>query len=123
MNPQQEALNRLKDYRRIFAARRNLKSELRRLKQGTERQEVMEALNKTRQWLRVTDRALDTLPEREQLVLRQLFCRELPQPVEEVCRQLGVEKSSVYRWRTRALKHLAQALYGPIPREEEINEK
>ena len=32
--------------------------------------------------------------------------------LEEVCEACGLERSSVYRYRTRALKKLAAALYG-----------
>ena len=132
MNWQAEALEMLRGYERMRMAERNLKLELRRLKleQGSikalktdgagmtrnggrnedrllgilqRRQEVEQALERTRCWIRATDGALSVLEKEEQLILRWFYIKGGCGTAARLCDQLGVEKSSVYRKRDRAL--------------------
>ena len=59
------------------------------------------------------EHALGRLEPIEQTILEGLFLRPASaDALEEVCEACGLERSSVYRYRTRALKKLAAALYG-----------
>lgn len=141
MNWREEALEKLRSYERMRVAERNLKLEIRRLKleerrisssradvvavrqsgsQAEERlldnmqrrQALEEALEQTRCWIRVTDAALGTLDKKERLILWRLYIQSDPSTIALLCEQLGVEKSSVYRNRDKALQKFIQALYG-----------
>lgn len=67
----------------------------------------------TRSWLDVTDGALQALTREDQLVLHRLFIQPRKGGVEELCRELSTERSSVYRRREQALRNFTLALYGP----------
>ncbi len=77
-----------------------------------QRQKMEMALENTRRWLRITDRALQTLSKEERLLLQKLYIHRMPGAVAELCQRLQMEKSSVYRKRDKALDRLALALYG-----------
>ena len=77
-----------------------------------QRQKLEIALENTRRWLKITDRALQALSKEEQLILRKLYIRKTPGAVTDLCQRLQMEKSSIYRKRDRALDKLVQALYG-----------
>lgn len=62
--------------------------------------------------LGAVDCALELLSPVERTVIEGLCFRRTPEALEEVCEACGLERSSVYRHRARALKKLAAALYG-----------
>lgn len=77
-----------------------------------ERQELEAALQNAKAWVRIVDRAMTSLREEEQLILTRLFIRPYKGSVERLCKELGVESSSVYRRRDQALQTFTLALYG-----------
>ncbi len=62
--------------------------------------------------LDAVDRAMALLDPVERTVIEGMCIRRTPEALEEVCEACGLERSSVYRHRARALKKLAAALYG-----------
>ena len=76
------------------------------------RQELAWTLLQAQTWLKTTDRALTVLPNDEKLILHRLYIYPESGNLERLCKELGVESSSVYRRRDRALKHFTLAFYG-----------
>lgn len=76
------------------------------------RQELRWAMENARLWVQTTSDALQVLDPEEQLVLKALFCAPARGAVQQLCQQLEVEQSSVYRRRDKALYRFATALYG-----------
>lgn len=76
------------------------------------RQELQWALEQARYWVEITQRGLDTLTPEERLVLHRFYLYPERGSVERLCMELGVEQSSVYRKRDKALHKFALALYG-----------
>lgn len=75
-------------------------------------QELRGNLERSRSWVRMTEEALKRLTEEERLILRRLYIHPESGSLERLCQELGVEKSSVYRRRDRALEKFTLALYG-----------
>ena len=76
------------------------------------RQELSWALEQAKYWVEITRRGLDTLTPEEKLVLHRFYLYPERGSVERLCMELGVEQSSVYRKRDKALRKFALALYG-----------
>ena len=76
------------------------------------RQELELQLHRSGGWVEDTDDALELLTPQEQTVLRRLYMEEAD--ATAVCRELGMERSSLYRYRDGALRKLTLALYGGI---------
>jgi len=57
------------------------------------------------------EHSLEFLDPLEQKIIRELYFDAEPS-VERVCAMCALEKSSVYRYRARALEKIAVALYG-----------
>ncbi len=57
------------------------------------------------------ERALDRLPPLERKVIDGLYAKN-EQTFEDVCEQCALEKSSVYRYRAKALANLAATMFG-----------
>ena len=76
------------------------------------RQELSWALEQAKFWVEITRRGLETLTPEEKLVLRRFYLSPERGSVERLCMELGVEQSSVYRKRDKALHKFALALYG-----------
>ncbi len=141
MNPRAQVVERLCSYELMCVAVKNLQEQIRwlklhqeglhavrtdrvvvkcqpdrtedRLLDNIEQRRKMEiALENTRRWLRITDRALQMLSKEERRILQKLYIRKTAGAVNELCQQLEMEKSSIYRKRDRALDKLALALYG-----------
>ena len=141
MNWKSEAMEKLRRYDAMRAASCNIPKELRRLqiaacatkgastdatpvKNGgnrreellmdnlVQRQELQWTLDQTKCWLDVTERALKALTREERLILQRLYICPEKGAVERLCEELGLEQSSVYRRRDRALQRFAIALYG-----------
>lgn len=77
-----------------------------------ERQELLWTLEQAQLWLKTTDRALSALANEEKLILHRLYIYPERGAPERLCKELGMEVSSVYRRRDRALRHFTLAYYG-----------
>lgn len=88
------------------------RAEERLLEDIEQRRKLEIALENTRRWLQITDRALQTLSKEEQLILRKLYICKTAGAISALCQRLQLEKSSIYRKRDRALDKLVLALYG-----------
>lgn len=77
-----------------------------------ERQELERALQQAKLWLRSTDRALTALTKEEQLILHRLYLYPEKGSVTLLSKELGIESSSIYRHRDKALLHFTLAYYG-----------
>lgn len=73
------------------------------------RNKRIQSLTKT---IRAAEHALALLDPVERTVIEGLCIRRTAEALEDVCEACGLERSSVYRYRARALKKLAAALYG-----------
>ena len=76
------------------------------------RQELQWRLEQAQNWLACTDRALAVLSKEEKLVLHRFYISPEKGSIERLCNELGLESSSVYRKRDKALRHFTVALYG-----------
>lgn len=76
------------------------------------RQELHWALEQAQSWIKTVDRALGVLTPEERLVLSRLLVYPERGSLERLCADLGVEQSSIYRKRDKALQRFAVALYG-----------
>ncbi len=76
------------------------------------RQELAWSLEQAKSWVRITDRALGALTAEEKLVLHRMYICPERGAVNRLCGELGVEQSSVYRKRDKALYRFTVALYG-----------
>ena len=141
MNWKQEAKEKLRRYNAMRLATINIPQELERLEidarsirsaktDGTpvagggnkreealinnilHRQELTWTLQQAQLWLQITDRALSALSSDEKQILHRLYIYPEKGGVERLCKELGMETSSVYRRRDKALKHFTIAYYG-----------
>ena len=71
----------------------------------------IQSLTKT---LDAAEHALALLDPVERTVIEGMCICRTPEALEDVCEACGLERSSVYRYRTRALKKLAVALFGEV---------
>ena len=76
------------------------------------RQELTWALEQAKYWVDITRRGLETLTPEEKLVLQRFYLTPEQGSVQRLCMELGVEQSSIYRKRDKALRKFALALYG-----------
>lgn len=76
------------------------------------RQELQWTLEQTKCWLDATEWALGCLNKEEKLILQRLYIYPEKGALEQLCRELGMEKSTVYRRRDHALLKFTLALYG-----------
>ena len=76
------------------------------------RQELAWSLQQALYWLKITDRALTALTNEEKLILHRLYIYPEKDGLQRLCKELGLETSSIYRRRDRALKHFTLAYYG-----------
>jgi len=76
------------------------------------KQEMEWSLAQAKTWIRVTERALDTLSEGDRTLLQVLYMDPDEDRIGKLCRQLHVERSSIYRRRDSALRRFTTALYG-----------
>ena len=141
MNWKQEAKEKLRRYSAMRLATINIPQELERLEidarsirsaktDGTpvagggnkreealinnilHRQELTWTLQQAQLWLQITDRALSALSSDEKQILHRLYIYPEKGGLERLCKELGMETSSVYRRRDKALKHFTIAYYG-----------
>ena len=76
------------------------------------RQELAWTLQQAQMWLQTTDRALTALTPEEKQILHRLYIYPEKGNLERLCKELGVEASSIYRRRDKALEHFTLAFYG-----------
>lgn len=76
------------------------------------RQELAWTLQQAQNWLKTTDRALTALTNEEKLILHRLYIYPEKGGLERLCKELGVENSSIYRRRDKALQRFTLAYYG-----------
>ena len=76
------------------------------------RQELLWTLEQAQLWLKTTDRALSALSNEEKLILHRLYIYPEIKALERLCAELGMETSSIYRRRDKALRHFTLAYYG-----------
>ena len=75
-------------------------------------QELEALLDSVESWLKVMDTALQKLPDWEYRVLELLHIQQ--NSAAQVCKELGMERSSLYRHRDIALKDLTLIMYGVL---------
>ena len=76
------------------------------------RQELQDQLRRAKCWVKVTDRALAALTPEEKLILHRMYILPERGCIERLTTELGVEQSSIYRKRDKALRKFTYALYG-----------
>lgn len=76
------------------------------------RQELAWTLQQAQFWLQTTERALSALSPQEKLILHRLYIYPESGAVERLCKELGIESSTIYRRRDKALQHFTLAYYG-----------
>ncbi len=143
MNWKQEATEKLQRYTQMQQAAHNIPQELELLEEAicairsaridgiavrgggnnrekmlldniVKRQELTQALDRTKRWLATADRALRTLTPEERLVLQRMFILPEKGCIARLCQELGVEQSTVYRKRDQALERFTRSLYGAV---------
>ena len=141
MNWKAEAMEKLNRYHAMRQALQNIPEEIRRLeadahslrcvrpdqvsvKGGTGkredmlinslvyRQELQDQLRRAKSWVKITDRALAALTPEEKLILHRMYIMPEKGCIEWLTAELGVEQSSIYRKRDKALHRFTVALYG-----------
>lgn len=69
-------------------------------------------LDNAKKWVAVAEKAMEALSREDRLVLELMYISPGTGSMQQLCQQLEVEQSSVYRRRDRALQRFATALYG-----------
>lgn len=77
-----------------------------------QREELERSLEQVKMWVALVDAGLEILTEEERLILERFYINPAKGNVDKLCGELGVEQSSVYRRRDRALHHFTVCLYG-----------
>lgn len=78
------------------------------------RQELEWTLQQARSWLKTVSGAFGALTPEEKMVLTRFYIYPEQGGVSRLCEELGVEQSSVYRKRDKALQKFTIALYGTV---------
>lgn len=108
MDRKKEAIGLLRQFDALCHARENLKV----LAELEPSRELTARLKKTEKTLGVIKRGLAVLTPEERLVLSRFYIyREKGNP-QRLCEALGVEQSSVYRRKDKALGKFTEAIYG-----------
>lgn len=76
------------------------------------RQELAWTLEQAHLWLRSVDRGFTALNSEEKKILHRLYIYPEKGNLERLCKELGMETSTVYRRRDKALEHFTLVLYG-----------
>nr|DAQ97756.1 MAG TPA: Protein of unknown function (DUF1492) [Caudoviricetes sp.] len=76
------------------------------------RERLEEAQRLTENRVRRVDRALNQLSEQDRCVLQRFYITPYIGGVERLCRELAIEKPTVYRWKDRALRNFTIIMYG-----------
>ena len=76
------------------------------------RQQLKWSLNQALSWTEVVNNALSALEPEERLILHRLYILPQVGALAQLSEKLGVEKSSIYRRRDKALNKFTLSLYG-----------
>lgn len=76
------------------------------------RQELENLLKQAKSWVKTTERALAILTPEEKLILHRMYILPERGCLDRLVMELGVEQSSIYRKRDKALHRFTIALYG-----------
>lgn len=76
------------------------------------RERLEEAQRLTENRVRRVGRALNQLSEQDRCVLQRFYITPYIGGVEQLCRELAIEKPTVYRWKDRALRNFTIIMYG-----------
>ena len=80
------------------------------------REELARQLEITKEWCAIVERGLETLNERDKLVLDRFYLHPQKGAAGRLCEELLLmEESSVFRIRRKALRRFTQAVYGIQP--------
>ena len=128
MDWRQEAVSKLRCYESVRHAVTSIPRELQQLRTAAyrmkgsaeeclldnivRRQVLQETLDRSRRMVSQTDRALEYLEHWEKRILQRMYIYPERGAVERLCQELGMERSSVYRNRNKALRKFTMALYG-----------
>ena len=141
MNWKSEAIERLHKYPAMTMALKNIPIEIDRLKLEAEsihsaspdhipsksiagprdehllnnmvqRKELTDAYENAKLWVDTTHNALKVLSQQEETILRRMYLESGSGVVTNLCLELGMEQSSIYRHRDQALYRFTMALYG-----------
>lgn len=89
------------------------RNEDRQINNIVERDRLASAFRTTAARVRLIDRALKSLDERQLRCIQHFYIRPA-ETLEELCQELGYEKSRIYQLRDEALYRLAVTLYGGV---------
>lgn len=78
-------------------------------------QELQQSLEEAERWVDSMNRALGVLSAEERMILHTMYICRQRGAVGRLCDKLGVEKSSIYRRRDKALDKFTVALFGMEP--------
>lgn len=76
------------------------------------RQELQWSLEQAQRWMEHVNLALGVLTPEEKRILHNFYIAPTPGSTERLCVDMGVEKSSLYRRREKALQRFTLALCG-----------
>jgi hypothetical protein len=76
------------------------------------RRELEKRLQEHRQWCQVMDGAMEGLRPEYRRVLEAWYFRRKPMNSETVGDELGIDRSTAYRWRQNGISQLAWMLFG-----------
>lgn len=110
MDKKKEAVALLKQFDGLCQARENLKAFVEMGEGG----DMAGRLHRVEKTLGIIKRGLAALTPEERLILSRFYIyREKGNP-QRLCEALGVEQSSVYRRKDKALKKFTEAVFGLI---------
>lgn len=81
---------------------------------GKRREELILTIREAKRWVNIVHSGMSVLDEAERLVLERFFVLPYEGSADRLCYDLGRRKSTVYRRRDAALRHLTLALYGVL---------
>lgn len=112
------AREKLRRFPAMQAALGNLEDELALLELGGGEEQARQALERAARqaeyWTRQVENALSVLTPEERLILDKCYVNRQRGAVDALCGELEVEYSTVYRWRDRALRRFAEAMFGQL---------
>lgn len=76
------------------------------------RQELKWALKNAKSWVKLVENALECLLPDEKLIVQKLYIYPSKGAVKELCEELEITDSTLYRRRDQALERFTLALYG-----------
>lgn len=81
----------------------------------TRRDDLKRKLKEAELWVSIVEGGLSVLDDEEQLALEYCYIHKVKGSINELCYQLNIDTSAVYRRRDQALRRFTLALYGPLP--------